>query len=920
MVVMAILSVLTAIVVVGVTGLATTGRATTRISDIRNVQDAVKRFSGEHSRGYFPVAAGAFLDSDGDGIGDLYGGAGEAPPGGSTFDAILVLEDATQLRLRTIDWESTFTTEKTRFFVPEFLSEEPLQSRAFLADGASGNGSPTAYLVADGILVIPDRGRVGVWTIDEVGKVRALLDASRYTTGAFAPLSVSDVVPDVSLAPVTATPTPKPSPTPVPTPSPTPTSPPELTTLEVRVTDAPPPSVTQLLVTIRDIQIHKSPIETEAAWVTVVPGDRAVDLVAVTGIEQLLGSVLVEPGRYNHVRFELVEARITIDGVERTALFPPGKHHLSGGFNVVPGQTTVLTLDFDGEKSLFLPQQANPVLAPFVDVLVRERGQPLASARKVPRAPMPSPPPFSPFAFFDSFEDGAINPFWTVTQGLGTVALSSEQAHSGSQSLKMTSTSASGQRNLALSHAFAESLKGSVSAWLYDTAPGSGTLSAALSLSNTTVSPGEPESRFALLVQEGDGSWYNATIAGGPSQYGGFPGDIQTPVARTLGWHQLKAVFDSADVRLFIDDIYVASLPGDHVFNQISLSVYGPPGRPNASYYWDDLLVQGVPAAILVSPTPTPVPPTATPVPTATGWVFKAAMPQAGHGASIGVSDGKIDLAHLYNGQQSNHYRYDPGTNTWLANPAFPPDVGNGKGSAVVFSASANSDVLYEIGGTNCCVGISTVYAYTFSTNSWTTVASQPVGQDGPATGVIDGKIYVAGGYGGGTQRDILQVYDPATNVWSTKASMSIVRGHAAGAVVNGLFYVIGGKSGSSTVTSGEVYNPVTDTWSPIAAMSTPRNEVTAAVVNNRIYVIGGNNNNTTYYATVESYDPASNTWRPEPSMSTARSQARAAVVGGVIYVFGGYNFDGSVLELSSVEAFTPTPPVPTATGTPTTI
>ena len=98
--------------------------------------------------------------------------------------------------------------------------------------------------------------------------------------------------------------------------------------------------------------------------------------------------------------------------------------------------------------------------------------------------------------------------------------------------------------------------------------------------------------------------------------------------------------------------------------------------------------------------------------------------------------------------------------------------------------------------------------------------------------GVINGKIYVAGGEGTPSQRE-LEVYDPVANTWTVKAPMSVPRNHTGGGVINGKFYVVGGRAGPST-NALEVYNPQTNTWSTLAPMPTVRSGFASAVVNNR--------------------------------------------------------------------------------------
>ena len=125
-----------------------------------------------------------------------------------------------------------------------------------------------------------------------------------------------------------------------------------------------------------------------------------------------------------------------------------------------------------------------------------------------------------------------------------------------------------------------------------------------------------------------------------------------------------------------------------------------------------------------------------------------------------------------------------------------------------------------------------------------------------PAVGVINGKLYVAGGRNAaGTAVATLHVYDPATNTWSTKAAMPSARFGAAGQVINGKLYVVGGTNAAGVVLAATlVYDPATNQWSTKAAMPTARTRLGAAVVNNQLYAVGGWV--TTDLAKVEQYTP----------------------------------------------------------------
>ena len=110
------------------------------------------------------------------------------------------------------------------------------------------------------------------------------------------------------------------------------------------------------------------------------------------------------------------------------------------------------------------------------------------------------------------------------------------------------------------------------------------------------------------------------------------------------------------------------------------------------------------------------------------------------------------------------------------------------------------------------------------------------------AGGVIEGKLYVAGGRPG--SQSCLEVFDPAANTWTMKASMPTGRSGLAGAAVGTCFYTFGGE-GNPADPNGifhevEVYDPATDEWTELPPMQTGRHGICAAVLGNTVYLPGG--------------------------------------------------------------------------------
>jgi uncharacterized repeat protein (TIGR03803 family) len=171
--------------------------------------------------------------------------------------------------------------------------------------------------------------------------------------------------------------------------------------------------------------------------------------------------------------------------------------------------------------------------------------------------------------------------------------------------------------------------------------------------------------------------------------------------------------------------------------------------------------------------------------------------------------------------------------------------------------------------------------------NSWGKGAAMPVAAVAACSAVLNGQIYVVGGYNSSAQTAV-QIYNPTTNKWTTGTALPTALSNQACAAVNGEVYEFGGtpNTGGSQTNAVLAYNPATKTWSSKSAMPTARQDIVAVVANNLVYVIGGYNGNRV--TTVEAYNPATDTWSTESSLLVAQSGGVAGLVGGNIVISGG--------------------------------
>jgi N-acetylneuraminic acid mutarotase len=306
----------------------------------------------------------------------------------------------------------------------------------------------------------------------------------------------------------------------------------------------------------------------------------------------------------------------------------------------------------------------------------------------------------------------------------------------------------------------------------------------------------------------------------------------------------------------------------------------------------------------------------------ATGsWIIKNSMPTARYGPAVGAINGNVYVAGGCCtqfvppfGRFHDLEVYNPVIDSWgtkasmpLAVYAAPTGVLGGK----LYVAGGQAS---QTDGTNRA----DLQVYDPVTDSWSTQAPLPFPSAAGVAGVIGGKFYVAGGMNPPNTDSVndLRMYDPITNLWTSMAPMSVRRAAAVGGVINGILYVAGGivDSVGNTVTSVEAYDPVINTWSNKASMPILRNGAGAATFNGMLYVVGGTDgaNATT---TVQVYDPSTDSWTIGPSLNDARIYPGAAATNGTLYVMGG--FTGSSTLVHSLEALASDAPDSDGDGVP---
>jgi N-acetylneuraminic acid mutarotase len=190
------------------------------------------------------------------------------------------------------------------------------------------------------------------------------------------------------------------------------------------------------------------------------------------------------------------------------------------------------------------------------------------------------------------------------------------------------------------------------------------------------------------------------------------------------------------------------------------------------------------------------------------------------------------------------------------------------------------------------------------------------------AAAVLDGRLYVAGGFGlpRGTQSRAFEAFDPATSTWAKLAPLPEARDHAGLTAIGGRLYLTGGNGeGFQPRPNLWIYDASKDHWSAGPPMPDRRSAHGAVAADGRLYLVGGVIPSQTFRAPTWCYDPTSGTWTDNlAAIPTYREHVAAVVVDGTIIAVGGR----AATDLAAVERYEPAtdtwtslPPLPTARG-----
>ena len=200
--------------------------------------------------------------------------------------------------------------------------------------------------------------------------------------------------------------------------------------------------------------------------------------------------------------------------------------------------------------------------------------------------------------------------------------------------------------------------------------------------------------------------------------------------------------------------------------------------------------------------------------------------------------------------------------------------------------------------------------AYDPATDTWTRVADLPVGSTHAGT-VVDGtSVYFAGGY---PETATFQTYattavwryDTVANAFTAMPPLPAGRGGGALALLGRELHYFGGSDAARDDAADHWALNLDDLpggWVARAPLPLARNHVGGVSLNGKIYAVGGQqgqNDASVFRDEVDVYDPASNAWTaaaPLPAPARSHITNSTIVWGGQILTFGGERAGHNVL------------------------
>jgi hypothetical protein len=287
--------------------------------------------------------------------------------------------------------------------------------------------------------------------------------------------------------------------------------------IQFRVTDAPRgDNVTAVYIEVNPvdgIQVHRAGSDNTdepGDWISAnITGPNPFELLALKGsdgIFSILGDAHLASGNYTQMRLDIKSVTVTINGENQTATVPSDKLKFNRPFEVIDGGTTIVTFDFDADKSINVTGNGHVMMKPVINLIVEKA----ASGQAISISPteLPAGTVDVPYSAALQATGGTGNYTWTFTGSLPS-----------GLSINSTSGLISGTPDAAGTSHFTVKVSDNATPANMGSRPYSITINAAgtLTITPTTLpnaDSGQPYGPITLVASGGTGTYTWSIVSG----------------------------------------------------------------------------------------------------------------------------------------------------------------------------------------------------------------------------------------------------------------------------------------------------------------------------------------------------------------------------------------------------------------------
>jgi len=234
---------------------------------------------------------------------------------------------------------------------------------------------------------------------------------------------------------------------------------------------------------------------------------------------------------------------------------------------------------------------------------------------------------------------------------------------------------------------------------------------------------------------------------------------------------------------------------------------------------------------------------------------------------------------------------------SWQIQPEFNLTTERTRVGATVWGGN-----VVIIGGSEKSAGhINLVQKYDFESKRWEKMAPTKFIRHSHKVGVVDGKLFVVGGYGTrgtGNKRfrflDVMEMYDSSEKQWIVHpVKMKLPRKDFGMAVIDDEIFVCGGESNSRIIADCEVFGYTASSWLNISSMNEKRRQFGCCEYGGRMWVAGGfqgGSKKKSVLVSVEMYDPHEDVWFEQAPLTEPRYGCTLQKMNDKLLCIGGYN------------------------------